>query len=129
MISLDPKKYLNKYCLVIRVWDGIDQPDFTPVLDITEEEMGWKGGRFKNCVSRYFKEGEAINLYLRVENPVKELKPLIDWVAENIHGEWSVDIESAIVSECWKFSFIEQSDASLFRLTWNAATHKFDLFK
>ena len=124
MISLETKRYHGKHCLVIRYWDGIDQPDFTPVLDISEEEMGWVGGRFKNCSNRYFREGEAIDLFLKINGP-DEFSVLIEWVSENIKNVWAVDIESAFLADCWKFSFTNENDAVLFRLTWNAATDKY----
>lgn len=126
MISLDPKRYLGKCSLVIRTWDGIDQPDYYPVFDLTEEELTLDSGRF----SRYIKQTpkENYTLFLRIFDPKDELFKIIPWIVENTIGGWSVDIRHHSLFDIWQFIFTNSNDAVLFRLTWDAKLSWLDLY-
>lgn len=118
---------MGKNRVIIREWDGIDKPQYYPVMDIAEEELDFKGGRFEKCIGMAKSGIPGQDLYLHVSQPVKEFGPIIDWVAENIENKWAVDIESTMFEEVWRFSFTNLEDAVLFKLTWNAKSTVSDL--
>ena len=124
MISLESGKKYGGFCVYIRTWNGIDQPDYYPVMKIIEEEVGFKAGRFKRCLG-HAKAGKAgYDLYLVIQQPADELEPLVNWVDKNTEGQWELDIEDTFISPCWRFSFTNDEDAVLFKLTWNAVSSK-----
>jgi len=121
VISLESGKKNGKLCLYIRTWDGYDNPQYYPVMDITEEELDFKGGRFEKCLgSAKAGPGTGYNLYLEIENPKDELENLVNFVAENTQAQWAVDLEETFCMNCWRFSFTNEEDAVLFKLQWNA---------
>lgn len=121
MISLESGKKYGKFCLYIRTWDGYDKPQYYPVMDITKDEIDFKGGRFERCLgSAKPGLGTGYNLYLKIINPKDELEDLVNFVAENTYKQWALDIEETFCIDCWRFSFTNEGDAVLCKLQWDA---------
>ena len=106
MISLEARKYRGACWLIIRIWDGYDKPDYYPIMKITEKELDFKGGRFKNCNNVVFLKIK--DLYLLIDKPRKELELVINWIHENIINQWDLDIEDNFGKSCWRFSFTNE---------------------
>lgn len=119
MISVEARKYLGKYCVLIREWDGYDHPNYTPIFNITEEELEFEGGRFIR------KEWMPINnteLLIAVPDlpAVTNIEDTINWVAENTSKKWNFEIfESYDPQFIWKFHFESEKDAVAFKLRWS----------
>jgi hypothetical protein len=129
MISLDPKKYMGKYYLVIRTWDGIDQPDYFPVFQIDEDEMSLDTKRFSRYAKFVDPSADLYELFLAIQEPKKELGLFISWILDNTVGLWRVNVEGGCVTPFWRISFTNSEDAVLFKLVWSAASSKYDLIR
>ena len=130
MISLESGKKYGNFCLYIRTWDGYDKPDYYPVLNITEEEVEFKGGRFERCMGRAKSGIKGQNLYLLVgEPPEDDLEPIVNWVHENTTCQWAMDLEHTFSVSMWRFSFTNEEDAVLFKLTWDAKSDEADIIE
>lgn len=122
MISIESGKKYGKLCVYIRFWDGYDKPAYYPVMDISEEEVEFKGGRFERCLGQAKSGDVTQNLYLEIKQLKNELTNIVNWINGTIEGQWSFDIEENIFVTCWRFSFTNEEDAVLFKLTWSASS-------
>ncbi len=122
-LSLEAIKYLGRNAVVIRSWDGYDRPQKTPIFNITEEELGFEGGRF-NLFTYALKEVSQ-KFALSEEN--NDLEEIINWIAENVEGFWYFDISDNF-QDCyiggeyfwhaWVFYFKNPEDCVMFTLRW-----------
>lgn len=121
-ISIDARKYMGINYLMVREWDGYDRPSYTPVFNITEEEIDFFGGRFER-----FKYGKSEHKFcIGVTNGLK-IEETIDWIHENTTGVWSFDIstefphcriDEEFFDVVWIFYFIKEEDVVAFKLRW-----------
>lgn len=128
MISLEATMYTGKNKIIIREWDGYDKPQYYPVMDITDDEIGFAGGRFRKYQSRVNDFPATNRLYLLIKSPIREFEPIFNWIGENIEGYWNVDIEDVFCEPLLVFSFESEEDSILFKLTWDAKKSKYDTF-
>lgn len=118
--SVEVGKKYGKYCIYIRDWDGIDQPQYYPICPASEEEDEFRAGRF-----RHFKYGKSpakqqnFILRIRTDNIGSKIQEIINWIGDNIEHYWSFDIDylGEPYSE-WRFSFHDVEDATLFKMIW-----------
>ena len=116
MASLIARKYSGRNFLILRDWDGIDQPEYTPIFQILKEEIDFKGGRFAK-----FKFLDNMCYTFTVEiNLMNELEDIINWISDNIINYWSVDIEYYMYfnNSILEFQFEDDNDAALFKLSY-----------
>jgi hypothetical protein len=98
--------------LSVREWDGIDRPVYYKIFEVTPAETK-SSGRFLRCTSIIgspFQYKFELNASINLEN-------LINWVSENVQHNWALDVESNFGEYLWLFSFENEEDAVLFRLT------------
>jgi len=118
MISVEARKYLGKYYLIVREWDGFDKPQYTPIFEITEEELDFKGGRFSRMCS-YFAYKSDLIIAIPDLPRITTIQEIINWVSKNTSGNWNFDLFSAIEPQfIWKFVFETEKDAVAFKLRW-----------
>lgn len=124
-ISLVAEPYGEKYWCKIREWDGIDQPQRHRVFEITEDEVDFKGGRFKKM--RYSSYGFESKIVLSANNDETPINEVITWISENIKKIWHFDISmswedcydgSQYYDMVWVFHFKNEEDAVAFKLRW-----------
>lgn len=123
MLDLEAIKYLGRNVVAIRAWDGYDKPQKTPIFNIAEEELDFKGGRFK--LFTYALKGFSQKFALDEERC--NLENIINWIAENVEGLWYFDISDNI-DDCyidgeyfwhaWVFYFKSPEDCVKFTLRW-----------
>lgn len=129
MISIQTKKYLGYAWLLIREWDGIDQPQRYRIFKITNNEIDFIGGRFERMLCP---SGMNINKILKKKKLIfdvsnKRLEEIINWISENTNNHWFFDI-SEDSSDCyfdgdfhatvWVFYFEDDGDAFGVKLRW-----------
>ena len=126
MISIEAEKYRGDFWLLIRQWDGYDQPHRSRIFKITEEEVKFEGGRFKRMMHMYDAK-QATFQKLIIDYEDHKIEGMINWLSENTASFWSFDI-SVELDDCihngdvhevvWVFRFKDESDAMAFKLRW-----------
>ena len=114
MISIEAKKYSDRYWFLVREWDGYDRPHRELLFKITEDEVDFEGGRFERRKIGKFKHRVVIGL-----RPPETPESMIDWITENTTGQWYIDIDTDIMHDVqWQFYFMKDEDATAFKLRW-----------
>lgn len=122
-LSIEAEKYRGKMWLLIRQWDGVGQPDRTPICEISEEELDFAGGRFEKMGNHYtdkFKHKIGIDIKRGTYNP----DSAITWIYENTKNNWCFDIVNGFIDgneyyeNAWVFYFEKDEDAVAFKLRW-----------
>lgn len=123
MISIEARKYIGDNWLVIREWDGIDQPQRYRIFKITKKEIDFKGGRFKRMnINKILIKKKLI---FDVNN--KMLEEIINWISKNTTNHWFFDIsddwpdcffDGNFHDTVWVFYFLDDRDAIGVKLRW-----------
>lgn len=114
MISVEARhEYVS-----IREWDGYEQPQYSRLFKITEEEREFKGGRFERKGFGRAPSKE-LQIILPADSKILNIEEIIGWIDRNTTGIWNFEIYTAIGPDfVWVFGFVEPKDAMAFKLCW-----------
>lgn len=118
MISVEARKHLGKNWVIVREWDGIDQPDYTRIFEITEEELEFEGGRFTR--KNWMIPSSELIIAVPDRSEITTIEEIVNWIAKNTSKKWNFEIFASVDLEfIWKFGFESKKDAVAFKLRWD----------
>lgn len=112
--SIETKAYPKGNYFIVRHWDGYDRPEYFRCFEITDEEIYFRGGRFRN------KNPVGPDARIVKLKDTSFLKDAIDWVSDNDIQSWNIEVVQSWEHGMFffKFYFRNEDDAILFKLRW-----------